>query len=657
MKIFIFLLTLLSSISTNAQLTYLGDDAVNAADGYMGTKPAPGLVQLDGMYYFMTPNGKLYSTDGTKNNTKIVQQFPAQTGLAYLKATNKYVYYAFDASGSDRKALVRYHPSTGVKYITTNENRGSNLNLNSIVVTGQNFLADEVFVNFEKDAFLIRKFTKDVFYIYIINDFNDNPTANLVLSQKLVDSYITTPIGVNTELETYKTDVYCNGRERPTGVYQTTINVMKRSGNDASQYEFKNNYSTLKYGLFPYVRFLRTKDNLYSLYKKIDSISNKKTLMLFAFEDKQIKPTTKTINLTDESVDTQTMDGDIYISYKGTLLKYDEAEKTYVTVIAEKDPDSDWQNVSKNTRFLKVGDYFLYRRNNVLSIYNNVTKSTTSIKGAFAIADQLYFTLHSVEAYAGYNSFYFTKRIADKIEFVRYQPETNTETPIVFPDFKNEKFNSIKAIFKTDNRFIFLTAYQGKKNKPVYKMFMYTEDGPAIVSTKQPVSATDEKPEPKPTIATIDINKFDKKLFKEQLSTIVNDQSNRFANIIGDPIATDMAPKNKSLITLEGFNEGVVINYQKESKLLRYEATTPVIRGKAAAMAILDMLDKEVQTLIAGNSIVREIDVNVKTRKLINYLYAGDSKLLQLDLYTNSNVENAEEAGFTITIRADKKTP
>jgi len=35
-------------------------------------------------------------------------------------------------------------------------------------------------------------------------------------------------------------------------------------------------------------------------------------------------------------------------------------------------------------------------------------------------------------------------------------------------------------------------------------------------------------------------------------------------------------------------------------------------------MAILNMLDKEVQTLIIGNSIAREIDVNVNTRKVIH---------------------------------------
>jgi len=37
-----------------------------------------------------------------------------------------------------------------------------------------------------------------------------------------------------------------------------------------------------------------------------------------------------------------------------------------------------------------------------------------------------------------------------------------------------------------------------------------------------------------------------------------------------------MAPKNKSLVALEGFNEGIIINYQKDSNLMRREATAPI---------------------------------------------------------------------------------
>jgi len=73
-------------------------------------------------------------------------------------------------------------------------------------------------------------------------------------------------------------------------------------------------------------------------------------------------------------------------------------------------------------------------------------------------------------------------------------------------------------------------------------------------------------------------------------------------------------------------------------------------------MAILDMLDKEVQTLIVGNSIAREIDVNVNTRKVIHNIYQGDSKLLQSGMYTNSGATNADDVGYTFAIRACKKT-
>jgi len=68
------------------------------------------------------------------------------------------------------------------------------------------------------------------------------------------------------------------------------------------------------------------------------------------------------------------------------------------------------------------------------------------------------------------------------------------------------------------------------------------------------------------------------------------------------------------------------------------------------------ILDKEVQTLIVGNSITREIDVNVNTRKVIHDIYQGDSKLLQPGGCTNSGATNADDAGYTFAIRACKKT-
>jgi hypothetical protein len=661
MKVFAVVFTLLISFTSTAQLTYIGDDVIQRNyDGYTASKQTPGLVSLDGKYYFITPNGNFYQTDGTQANTKIEKQFSPQT-VAYLKATNKYVYFAYGSGYIGD--LARYSPATGLSIVTNPTDNNAFLYLNSQVVPGNNFLVDEAFTNFDNDAFLIRKFTKDVFYIYIINDHNDNAKAHLVFTQKLNNNYVTTPISVNTTVETFKTDVYCNGRERPTGVYQTTVNINKRTANDNTKYEFKTNFSTLKNGLFPYDRFLRTKNNIYSLYKVIDSAANKKYLQLYSFNEKNITPTKSAVILTEEDVDTQIMDGEIYFSCKGRLVKFNESKAEYEFIFFEKDGVSAWQNIAKNTRFLKAGQYYMYRRNNALSVYNSTLKTTNTITGAFWHPNTNYFTQHKVEAYAGKNSFYFTKRINDKVSFVRYNPVANTETPIEFPEFKKEKFEEIKAIFHNGNRFVFLTGYKGKKGKSVYKMFMYTEDGAALAAVKAPVITAAPKVEPKPETKPkpLDINSFNKKLFTEQLKKIISNQGNQFEDIKGESITSEFGNRSKSTVTLEGFGEGTIINYKSVSKLFRYEAETVTIKGKANALAFLDVLDKEVQNLIANNGIQRVVELDVKVRKQLNYIFTGavgydatEIKFLQLDAYCNSGFENPDDAVFTITIRVDK---
>lgn len=662
MKVLIVCTALLVTLGSKAQLTYLGDDAVQrSGDGYLNRKQSPGLVTLNGKYYFITPNGNFYQTEGTAATTKIEKQFSPQS-VAYLKATNKYVYFAYGTGADYMGDLARYSPATGVTIVRTPTKNNTMLSLNSQVVPGNNFLVDEVFTSYDNDAFLIRKFTNNVFYIYLVSDHNDNANADLVFTQNLNDNYITTPISVNTELETFKTDVYCNGREKPTGVYQTTVNIIKRTPNDASKYEFKTNFSTLKNGLYPYNRFLRTKNNMYSLYKVIDSAAGKKYLRLYSFNDKTIVPTTNALLLTNEDVDTQIADGEIYISYKGTLIKYNETANKYFGIIEENDAAAAWQNIAKNTRFLKAGNYYMYRRNGVLAVYNNTLKTTSTIPGAFGHPNQHYFTQHPAEAYAGKNSFYFTRRVNDKITFMRHNPVTNTATSIDFPEFKKEKFDEIKAIFHNGSRFVFLTKYKGKKDKPVYKMFMYTEDGEPLTA---PITAAVPKPEPKTAVAAevkrFDITTFDKKLFAQQLVKIISNQGNQFEDIKGEQIVSSFGNKSKSTVTLEGFGAGEIIDYKADSKLFRYQAETVIIKGKANALAFLDVLDREVQNLVAGNGIQRVTDLDMKVRKRLNYIFTGkqaydatEIKFLQLDAYCAGDFENPGEAIFTITIRVDK---
>jgi hypothetical protein len=657
MKHFLVYFFILITTSTKAQLTFIGNDVIQTKyDGYTSGKQTQGLVFLGDKYYFISPNGNFYATDGTQENSKILKQFSPQS-VAYLKATKKYIYFAYGNGSGFMQDLARYSPATGINIVRNPTKNNVMLELNSQVVPRNNFLVDEVFANYDKEALLIRKYTNDNFYIYIINDKNDNEKVDLVYTQKLNNNYITTPIGVNTELETYKTEVYNNGRQKPTGVYETTITVNKRTETDDTKYEFKTNFSLLKNGMFPFERFLRTKDKIYTLFKIVDSATSKKSYRLFNYENNSIYGTKTEMVLPNDDVDTQLLDGEIYISCKGYLLKYNEAKETYNIIIGEKDATQEWQNIAKNTRFLKVGNSYMYRRGNELGIYNSTSKKTINLTNTTNIpTPPNYYGQHTTLAYAGKNSFYYSQVVENKIVFTRYNTTTNTTSQIEFPEFKKEKFVQIKAILNGENKFVFLASYKGKKDKLIYKMFMYNEDGEPAIENK----ATTTQPEIQPTPQTeeFDATKFDTKLFISEISKVLKDQSNKFADIKGEPIPHTFKNKYVTTLPLTRFAESFIFDFSKESNLWRFQAESFSLKGKTEALKFFNILDIEMQNLLVGNNIKRIVDTDFKTRKVVNYKFTGvdEINVISLDLSTNASVENFEDAYYTVTIRADKRT-
>ncbi len=658
MKTIILLLFLFFTFNSVAQLTYLGDDALrNKYDPYSNSKQTQGLVKLEDKYYFITPNGNFYQTDGSESNTKIIKQFSPQS-IAYLKATNKYVYFGYGNGNGFMQDLARYSPTLGLNIVRNPNNNNAMLDLNSQVVPGNNFLVDEVFTNYDKEALLIRKYTKDNFYIYIINDKNDNAKVDLVFTQKLNNNYITTPISVNTELETFKTDVYCNGREKPTGVYQTTININERLENDDTKYKFKTNFSLLKNGMYPYDRFLRTKNKIYTLFKKVDSATAKKSYQLYYYDLKSIFGTKTELVLRNDDVDTQVLNGEIYISGKGYLVKYNETKEVYETILNEEKAEMEWQNIAKNTRFLKVGNNFLYRRNYEFAIYNSDTKKTINLPNTVNIPlPKNYYGQHTTFAYAGKNSFYYSQVINNKTVFTRYNTNTNTASQIDFPSFKKQHFEALNAILHHENKIVFLTTYKGKKDKLIYKMFMYNEDGEAAINTISTIPSLEPVKQPNTTPKEFDATKFDATLFKTEISKVLKDQSNKFINIKGESIPHEFKNKYATTAPLTNFAESFISDFSRESNLWRYQAESFTIKGKNAALDFFNKLDFEIKTLLAGNTIKRIVDVEVKARKVVNYkfLETDEIKIIGLDLSTNTSNDDYENAYYTITIRADKR--
>lgn len=482
MKQFYFCCLIFLTFSANAQLVYLGDDVYsnsNKTDGYFLNKKIQGLVALNNNYFFITPNGNFYQTDGTKEKTEIKYQFAPQE-VGYLKATKKYIYFT-EGSINDIKDLIRYSPATGFNKVKLGGLTGNNhiLRLNQSIVPGSNSSVDEMFVSYDKDEILIRKFDKDFFQIFIIKDDNNNSTANLVCGEYLNMNNITTPISTNTEVEIYKGDIFFNGKENPTGIYETTISVFKPSLAIADKYEFKSKFALLKNGKLPYDRMLRTKNNMYALVKTEDKDKKQKKFQLFQYSDSKLTSAGMAIEHSTDDAAAQVIEDEIYISFKGHLVKYIEETKNY-NIIMEGDINTGWEDIKRNTRFLKMSNYYMYRSNGALFVYNYLNNTSKEVSKSLSNGGYNYVLdirmANKIHAYAGSRNFYFPQVINDKEVFTKYNPITDIYSTIDFPAFNNHSFKEIKAVMHYANKFVFLTEYRAKKNIPVYKMFMYTEE-------------------------------------------------------------------------------------------------------------------------------------------------------------------------------------
>jgi hypothetical protein len=627
MKQLLLILLLSFSAKSQCQLYYLGDDDVqkNKVDGYASSKKTAGMVMLDYTWYYTTPNGNMYQTDGTEKNTKSIKQFTPQN-MPLINATNKYVYIPIASNDDDVKDLARYSPATGVNWITAS---GSYVKFNTIQVPGNTSLVDEIFTNYDKDAVALRQFSKNHFYVYIISDSKDKAEADLVRSYSLDMKDVTTPIDIQTEIQTFKKEVYWNGREKPTGIYETTITVHKPTATNESNYEYKVSFDLLKRKVYPYNRFFRTDKNIYSLFKVVDS-TGKFTHSLFYYYDKKISSVSQSLTDLATDYDTEKIDDDIYISYKGNLWKFDETKSKYINIIEDKKSTKGWDDVQKNKRFLKVQNYYLYRKDGKLWVYNAITKATKDLGAEVLPKTYNQFKLTNTYAYSTGSSFFFTQRVNDKEVFTKYNPITEVYTPIEFPSYKKQDFEEVKNIFHYKDAFVFLTSYKGKKDNPVYKMFMYYDNEIAAA--------------PVAKVANY-------KLFQEQLTTIISNPTNNFGDIIGAKSNMSFGDKYKSTQVLEGFLGGTIFDLSRTANRLRYEAETEHL-SKADAYKKLEELDEAIKAMKLPFPFTRTIEMDVKTRKTIKYNFNGKMATFELDLL--AQLEDTKDAYSTITIRVDK---
>lgn len=161
------------------------------------------------------------------------------------------------------------------------------------------------------------------------------------------------------------------------------------------------------------------------------------------------------------------------------------------------------------------------------------------------------------------------------------------------------------------------------------------------------------------SIKLFDIRKFDMKLFIAEISKIIENQNNQFSDIIGER-STDNKFTTKQILT--NFYKCFILDYKNSSQIMRYEAES-FNMNKASAATLINKMDVEINKLLATSKVNRIVDVDVKTRKVINYAYnilneygtTTEHKVIQLDMYTESENGADPNAIYTITIRADKR--
>ena len=459
--------------TTQAQLVFLGDDeSDNKKDGYEAKLVGGGLVEQRGVYFFTTPNGHLYSTTGQEATTKVLQSFPGSEGL-FLAATKRFIYYGVSSESGTN--LMQYDPATNkVNSSLYGSDPYERFTLNAVTVPGTRTRADEEFVHPDKSKIFFRTFKHDRFRISAIHDDAPNSVNIVAVGDMPTTANPDVLIAVGTKPAFFKNEVYYNGRvKRPkVGHYETSASSAIVSSANPLQYDILSDFFLEEKKFKMFEGFLRSKTKICSMVQTIPDTGIVRTKLLVY--DQKVGNTSKTsLNVQADDYAGENINGNIFISCKGYIWKYNDEKDNYWQLIDDK--KSVWGKITEKNRFLEANDFLMYLSGSSFGTIGYQTTIKRTIHSPVTIPEPNRYDVGPRYAYAASKCFYFIDNVNNVLTFTQYDPYKDQYTPIVFPEFKKEKFTEIRGIFQSGDRFLFLTKYTGKKDKPVYKMFMYTE--------------------------------------------------------------------------------------------------------------------------------------------------------------------------------------
>lgn len=465
-KFFVSLLLVLLFISSGVwgQLSYLGLDRPNGFDGYKKGLYSGGIITFKGKYYFTTPNGKLYETDGTMAGT--ITKRSSKGDMVFLKATNNYLYFSLDNGYGN--TLRQYTPSNDfIREFSYTDYRFPTDRLCPSCEVAQ----AEGFVSQDGNRLYTRSFSMGKQYIREIDDRNND----------VVTEIFSTPIPTATiDFQLIKTDtwvaeareeVFFNGliNFRDPNQWETSVSAFQKVRSNPISYQLQTDYRLKSKGYTIYQNFLRTASSLYVLVRKADN-----SHFLARLENGLLRPL-NFFPINAPFYYSVVLRGQIYLATQNKLYRYDE--KADQLLLLHELSDTQFEKVYGGLVVIKAGDYLMFKTGGILKVLNEVTGKVDVLSPTVAFPMPARLDRSQVFAIPGKDVFYVLEAIGDKKVLNQYNPVKKSFIEIPMPVEKKETFTAYKYFQVSGDKLLILTEYRPAKEKDpsLYKMFFYKE--------------------------------------------------------------------------------------------------------------------------------------------------------------------------------------
>jgi hypothetical protein len=464
MKLICIGLLFLWYIPAAAQPVLIAEDKNpnKTTDGYKQGFLVDAPKGIGGSFYFSTPNFRLYQTDGTPDGTKMLVQFPAES-LVYVKAvTKKFVYFTMLSGG--KHSLRRLDRQTLKQESLTHQQKPLTLDMGY----------SAVFTSPSKDLIAIRMYNLEAGVTQLIAFPDDGPVdAKWVTASLRSDN--SALLNNFSDVAFLGPQIFYHGFEKKQLDGQSVFEYIIQSSAPATtgkeqEYTTTNVYSVRAQGYELNDKFYTINDSLFTLGFLRNKQTGARDLFIGSIHRQTLR--VPAILPTDQNfVWGEVLDNQLYLVNGNRLLSWVPGSGTIKEVFRKR--TYQYQSMQPDRSLLKCGNYLVLREEDSLRTFNlqNNRFEHVGMPENFTPPNSLYNRKDHI-AWTDRNFIYYIRYNGLIPSLIQYDPVSRQHTPVIFPEYKNEQFTSFQAIFQLENKLLFLTKYTGKKDQPVYRIFV-----------------------------------------------------------------------------------------------------------------------------------------------------------------------------------------